>query len=184
MLNLALELLRELRECGAEIEAADGTLRVTAPAGVLTEDLKTRIASFKPTLLELLDRAVNLLNLRGVRLIQNGQRMVVALWRDADGREICEALEVVGLVGAEVLYLDDPEAEIPERYRQFVPEYVTDLWVRQGLLATPAERLEAEARARFLNRLFDTQGTSSEPSRITSATVLHGMLARRKPRRP
>jgi hypothetical protein len=150
---------------------------------VLAEDLKNRIVSGKPRLLELVDRAVDLLNLRGARLMRNKDRTVIAIWRDADSRELREALEVAGLADAEVLYLDDPEAAIPERYCHFVPEYMTELWAKQGFLATPAERLEAEAKARVLNRLFDTLGTFPEPSSITGTTVLHGMLARHGPPR-
>ncbi|MFB3896241.1 MAG: hypothetical protein ACE14V_08060 [bacterium] len=66
---------------------------------------------------------------------------------------------------------------IPEQYRRFVPEYVKNIWAAQGLLASPAERLEAAAKAKLLNRLFDALGSSPRPSRITAATVLHGMLA-------
>ncbi len=183
MLSPALDLLRELRDCGALIEVNDATLRVTAPTGALSDHLRTEIVAQKPQLLQLLDNAVYLLNDHGVRLIDYGGRMVAAVWRDTDGREVRDALEVVGLGDAEVLYLDDPEANIPGRYRQFVPKYVADIWTAQGLPATPAQRLRAEAKARLINRVFDTFGTSPSPSRITGATVLHGMLARRKPSR-
>ncbi len=181
MLNPALELLREIRSSGAMIGAVDGTLRVTAPPGLLTDAVKNRIATLKPQLLALVDDAVDLLCHRGVRLIGDRGRIAIGIWRDAKDEGLHQALEVAGFGDCEVVYLDDPAADIPERYRRFVPEYVKNIWAAQGLLATPSERLEAEAKASFLNRLFDALGTSPQPSRITGAAVLHGMLAKRKP---
>ena len=180
MLKPALDLLRELRQLGAEIETQDSALQVIASAGVLTDEIKQQLAFRKTEMLALFAHSIRLLNRRGVRLINRDGRTVLALWRDADGREVRDALEAVGHDGAEVLYLDDPEADVPERYRQFVPEYVKAIWARAGLLATPTERLEAEAKARHINRLFDALGTSPRPSRITGATVLHGLLKKRK----
>jgi TubC N-terminal docking domain len=180
MLRVASDLLRRLRDGGAELEIINGSLRVTVPEGVLTDELKRQLVELKPQLLELISSALQLLNRRGARLIQNVDRTVIGLWHDADGREVREALDVVGLGAADVLFLDDPESDIPERYRQFVPEYVKEIWSRQGLLASPAERLEAEARARYLNRLFDTFGTVPGRSHITATTVLQGMLAKKE----
>lgn len=184
MLDQARELLRELRNCGARIDLGDGTLRVTAAAGILTEDLKDRISGQKVELMQLVAAALDLLNTRGVRLVRLNDQVVVGIWRDADGREVREALDAVGLGHAEVYHLEDPESDIPHRYRQFVPDYVNRIWEEQGLLATTSERLEAEAKARFLNRMTNALGSMPRPSRITGATVLHGMLARRKQTRP
>lgn len=181
MLSAASDLLRQLRDHGARLEIFDGTLRVTAPEGLLNDDLKRRLVKLKPQLLGLINAAVDLLNCRGARLIRNGDRTVIGLWRDAGGREIREALDVVGLGAADVLDLDDPQSDIPDRYRQFVPDYVKEMWSRQGLLVSPAERLEAEVKARYLNRLFSTLGTAPSRSHITAAIVLHGMLAKKKP---
>jgi hypothetical protein len=185
VLEDALELLRELRRRGAHVELGEGTLRVTAPAGMLTEELTNRISAQKQAVMQLVAGAVDLLNTRGVRLVRQKDRLVVGIWRDADGREVREALDVVGLGHIEVHHLEDPGSDIPYRYRQFVPEYVKQIWAEKGLPATASERLEAEAKARYLNRMTDTLGSMPRPSRITGATpVLHGMLARRKQTRP
>lgn len=173
MLSAAQALVQELRRSGAEVDVEDGILRVTAPPGVLTHEIKLELAERKAEVLALFTESIQLLNQRGVRIISR-DGSAFALWRDADGREVRDALEALGHGDAQVLYLDDPVANIPERCRQFVPEYVKSIWAGQGLLASPAERLEAEARAMFLNRLFDTLGTAPSPSRITGATVLHG----------
>ena len=180
MLSTASDLLHLLRDGGAELEIIDGKLRVTAPDGVLTDEVKRRLVNLKPQLLELISGALDLLNRRGARLIPKGDQTAIGLWHDADGREVREALHVVGLGAAEVLLLDDPGSDIPARYREFVPEYVKEIWSRQGLLASPAERLEAESKARCLNQLFDTLGTAHSRSHITAATVLHGLLAKKK----
>ena len=180
MLSDASDLLRRLRDHGTDLRMLNGRLRVTAPEGHLTDELKRQLVELKPQLLALMTAAVELLNRRGAQLIQNGKRMVIGLWRDADDREVREALDMAGLGQAEVLYLDDPESDIPDQYRQSAPEYVRTIWAKQGLLASPAERLKAEAKARYLNRLFDTLGTAPGRSHITAATVLHGMLAAKK----
>ncbi len=180
MLVRAEGLLHRLRDGGAHIEVGDNTLRVTAPAGVLTADLQKEVVAHKAYMLDVVVEAVELLNRCGARLIKQGDRVVVGTWRDADGPEVRDALDVVGLGDVKVAHLDDPEACIPDCYRQYVHKHVSEIWARQGLLATPAERLEAERKARFLNRLFDTWGTSPRSSRIKAATVLHGMLRRKQ----
>lgn len=186
MLMRAEALLHRLRDGGAHIEVSHDALRIVAPPGVLTSDLQKDVVAHKAYMLDVVTEAVELLNGRGARLIRTGGQIVIGLWRDADGPAVRDALDVVGLGDAKVAHLDDSEACIPDRYRQYVPEYVSEIWERQGLLATPAERLEAERKARFLNQVFDTCGTSPRPSRITAATVLHGMLRKkqrsRKPR--
>jgi len=180
MLSTGPDLLHLLRDGGAELEIIDGKLRVTAPDGVLTDEVKRQLVELKPQLLELISGALDLLNRRGARLIPKGARTAIGLWHDADGREVREALHVVGFGAAEILFLDDPESDIPARYREFVPECVKESWSRQGLLASPAERLEAESKARYLNRLFDTLGTAGSRSHIAGTTVLHGLLAKKK----
>jgi len=78
------------------------------------------------------------------------------------------------LGGAEVQYLDDPDADIPSRYREFVPPRIQEIWDEQGILGTPEERIEAERKARRINAVFDHLCTSPYPSRITAETLLHG----------
>lgn len=179
MLTTALELVRYLRRSGGEIDVDDGALCVNAPAGVLTEEIKNELVTHKADILSSFSQSIHLLNERGVRLVSSDGR-TVALWRDADGREVRDALDAVGLGDAKVEYLEDPEAEIADRYRQFIPEYVRSIWSQQGLLATPAERLRAEAKARYINRFFNALGPRYRPSRVLPSTVLHGMLAVKK----
>lgn len=178
MLMPALDLVRELRRAGMRITVVEGTLHVTAPAGVLSEALKQELVSRKAELMALFVNAVALLNKRGVRMFYQDGRLVVALWREADGREVRDAIVAVAHGESEVRFLNDPEADIPERYRRFVPTCVKEVWDAQGLPSTAAARLEVEAKARYLNRLFDSLGTAPGSSRITARTVLHGMLAK------
>lgn len=179
MLSAALELVRYLRRSGAEIDVEAGNLKVTAPAGVLTEEIKQELVTRKGEVLALFTEAIRLLNERGVRIISRDGR-TFGLWRDADGREVRDALDALGLGDAKVEYLEDPDADVADRYRQFVPEYVKAIWLRQGLLATPAERLQAEAKARRINAFFNSLGPAYRTKGVTVTTVLHGLLAAKK----
>jgi hypothetical protein len=176
MLNPVLQLFDELHDAGVRFEVTEGELHVTAPLSLLTDELKQEIAANKDHLLELVGGATNVLNRYGVRLIAGA----VGLWRVADCPEVRRALKAVGLGGAEVQYLDDPDADIPSRYPEFVPPRIQQIWDEQGVLGTPEGRIEAERKARRINAVFDELGTSPLPSRITAETVLHGELARRK----
>jgi hypothetical protein len=176
VLNRALELFDELDALGVCFEAAEGELHVTAPCGVLTDELKQEIVANKEVLLDVVGRATDLLNRYGVRIIGDA----VGLWRVADRPEVRRALKAAGLGGAEVRYLDDADADIPNRYREFVPLRVQQVWDDERVLGTPEERIEAERKARRINALFDELGTCPIPSRTTAETVLHGMLARKR----
>jgi hypothetical protein len=179
MLSAALELVRYLRRSGAELDVEDSNLEVTAPAGVLTEEIKQELVARTGEVLVLFTEAIQLLNERGVRLISpDGKR--VAMWRDADGREVRDALDAIGLGDAKVEHLENPDADIAERYRQFIPKYVEAIWSRQGLLATPTERLLAETKARRINAFFNSLGPAYRTKGVTAATVLHGLLAAKK----
>jgi hypothetical protein len=172
-----LDLVRELHSLGAEIDRVEGKLSITAPGGVLTEEIRQEIGAHKSQILALLSESLSLLDERGVRIIRRDGKDIFALWRDADGRDVRDALDALGHSDTEVVYLDDPEVDISARYREFVPEYVKAKWERAGLLATPMQRIEAEAKARRLRRL-SVALRASRPSRLTAATVLHGMLAK------
>jgi hypothetical protein len=165
LLNAASDLLLRLRDCGARVDVIGETLQVASPVG-LTKVLKEQVVALKPQLLKLLADSVELLNHRGARLVNHDGRTTIGIWRDAHSQQVREALDALGLGAAEVFYLDDPESDIPWRYREFVSEYVKAIWAKQGLLASPAERLKAAAKARYLNRLFDTLGTG--PGRVAS----------------
>jgi hypothetical protein len=174
----ALELFDELDARGARFEAVAGELHVTAPCGVLTDELKQEIAVNKDVLLDVVGLATVLLNRYGVRLIGGA----VGMWRVADRPEVRRALKAVGLGAAEVRYLDDPDADVPDRYREFVPLLIQQIWDDERVLGTPEERIEAERKARRINAVFDQLGAFPHSSQITADTVLHGMLAhKRKP---
>jgi hypothetical protein len=176
VLGPALDLIRNLRRAGAQIEADGDNLRVTAVPGVLTESMKAELVARKTEILTLFGEAVRLLNERGARLIPRDGGNVVALWHDADGCDVRDALDAIGAGEVEMVYLDDVNADIPNRYRQFVPGYVSRIWAARGLPATGPQRIEAAARAHYINRFFDTYGTSPRRSGITMETLLHGLL--------
>ncbi len=179
MLNSTAKLVAEICQAGAKIEVVGDNLRVSAPSGVLTEEAKLQLIGQKPLVLELAARALDILDERGICLLDYSGIAVVAMWRDADGPEVRAALGFVDLGTAEVRYLDDPDVWVPEHYRRLVPQYVRDLWRQRRLAITPDLKVCAELKARRINAFFDTFGTSPQPSRITAATVLHGMLARK-----
>jgi hypothetical protein len=52
----ALSLYHDLKERGVILEAQGEYLKVDAPAGVVTEEVKSALVEFKPTLLEFLSR--------------------------------------------------------------------------------------------------------------------------------
>jgi hypothetical protein len=176
MLNHALQVFDELHDAGVRFKVTEGELQVTAPRGLLTDELKQAIAANKAQLVELIESATGVLNRYGVQMIGSA----VGLWRVADLPEVRRALKALGLGDAEVRYLDDPGVDIPNELREFVPPRIQQTWDDQGVLGTPQERIEAEGKARWINAIFDELGTSPTPSRITAETVLHGELARRK----
>lgn len=178
MLGRPLDFLRRIRRAGAQIEVDGESLRVKAAPGMLTDAVKQKLVALKPEIIALFADAFRLLNERGVRLVSRSGGVAFAIWRDADGREVHGALDLIGHGETELLYLDDFDADIPDRYREFVPQYVNRIWAARGLPATGPQRIEAAARARRLNLFFDTYGTSPHRSRITTETALHGMLRR------
>jgi hypothetical protein len=176
MLNQAVELFDELHHAGVRFKVIGGELQVTAPRGVLTDELRQEIVANKAQLVELVGGATDLLKSYGVQIIG----IAIVLWQVADVPEVRRALKAVGLGDAEVRYLDDPDADIPSGYREFVPLRIQQMWDDQRTLGTPQERIEAERKARRINTIFDESGASRRPSRITGKTVLHGELARQK----
>jgi hypothetical protein len=171
MLNV-LEFFDQLYDCGVRLEAADGKLQAIAPSGVLTDELRQEIAANKNQLLGIIAGATGVLNRYGARIIGTA----IGLWRVADVPEVRRALKAIGRGEVEVRYLDDPDADVPSRYREFVPPLVQQIWNEQGVLGTPQQRITAEWKARVINATFDRLGTSPTPSRITAETVLHGEL--------
>jgi hypothetical protein len=52
----ALSLYHDLKERGVILEAQGEYLKVDAPVGIVTEEVKTALVAFKPTLLRLLSQ--------------------------------------------------------------------------------------------------------------------------------
>ncbi len=138
-----------------------------------------------------LARASAVLNRGGVRLMQLDGVTTIGIWSDLDGPEVRKALRVFGSDGLPVRYLDG--AAVPMRYKlrrvegEPVPQSVLlemerslrEPWnVRDRLLQEMGwcskANSWAEWKAARLNRLFQEQGVTGRPGRITAATVLHG----------
>jgi hypothetical protein len=119
----------------------------------------------------------------------------IGIWSDLDGPEVRKALRVFGSDGLPVRYLDG--AAVPMRYKlrrvegEPVPKSVLlemernlrEPWkVRDRLLQEMGwcskANSWAEWKAASLNRLFQEQGVTGRPGRITAATVLHGETQR------
>jgi len=58
---------------------------------------------------------VDLLNERGVRLMEWAGGTTLGIWRDEDCREVREAIACLGLGHRPIRHLEDPS--VPERYR-------------------------------------------------------------------
>ena len=142
-----------------------------------------------------LARASAVLNRGGVRLMQLDGVTTIGIWSDLDGPEVRKVLRVFGSDGLPVRYLDG--AAVPMRYKlrrvegEPVPQSVLlemerslrEPWkVRDRLLQemgwSSAANSWAEWKAARLNRLFQQQGVTGRPGRITAATVLHGETQR------
>jgi len=138
-----------------------------------------------------LSRASAVLNRAGVRIMALEGGATIGLWSDLDGPEVRAALRTFGSDRLPFRYLDG--AGVPMRYKvrraegEPVPmnvlaameQHPAEPWkVRDRMLnemgwcskGTPW----AEWKAAALNRLFQEQGVSRKPGRITAATVRHG----------
>lgn len=140
---------------------------------------------------EKLARASAVLNLAGVRIMALEGGATIGVWSDLDGPEVRAALRAFGSDRLPVRYLDG--AGIPMRYklRRAVGEpvpmnvlnemerHLADPWkIRDRMLNEIGWRSKvmdwAEWKAAALNRLFQEQGATGKPGRITAATVRHG----------
>jgi hypothetical protein len=140
---------------------------------------------------EELARASAVLNRAGVRLMQLDGVVTIGIWSDLDGPEIRDALRTLGSGQIPVRYLDT--AGVPPQYKlrrvegEPVPMNVlgemerhpNEPWkVRDQTLQGMEWRSQpiswADWKAEALNRLFQNQGVTKRPGRITAATVRHG----------
>lgn len=143
-----------------------------------------------------LARASAVLNRAGIRLMQLDGVTTIGIWSDLDGREIRKALRTFGSDQLPVRYLDG--AGVPVRYKlrrvagEPVPMNVLaemerhpeEPWkVRDRMLQEMGWCSQAsswaEWKAAALNRLFQQQGVTGRPGRITAATVRHRGRARK-----
>ena len=138
-----------------------------------------------------LARASAVLNRAGVRIMALEGGGTIGVWSDLDGPEVRAALRTFGSDGMPVRYLDG--AGVPMRYKvrrvdgEPVPmnvlaameQHPADPWkVRDRMLNEMGWCSKgipwAEWKAAALNRLFQEQGVTRKPGRITAATVRHG----------
>lgn len=148
------------RERGPEVETALSTLRArkaealallaVPPISESAVDEVTRWA------------AVDLLNRAGARQFFLGGVYTIGLWQDADCPELRAAIQTVHRGGAQVVHLED--RRVPDKYRQHRPP---------GPKGETASQAWAEWKAGMLNRLFERQGATGQPGRITAGTVRH-----------
>ena len=138
-----------------------------------------------------LARASMVLNRAGVRLMQLEGVAAIGIWSDLDGPELRRALRTFGADQLPIRYLDG--AGVPARYKlrrvagepvpmnvlaemerhQDEPWKVRDRMLRE-IRWCPMATSWAEWKAGALTRLFQEQGVTGRPGRITAATVLHG----------
>jgi hypothetical protein len=135
--------------------------------------------------------ARRLLNRAGVRIMTLESGATIGVWSDLDGPEIRAALRTPGNVGLPVRYLDG--AGVPMHYKaRRVEGEPVPVSVLSELERQPAEPWKvrdrvlnemgwcskgiawADWKAAALNRVFQEQGTSGQPGKITAATVRHG----------
>ena len=143
-----------------------------------------------------LARASTVLNRAGVRLMQLDGVTTMGIWSDLDGPVIRRALRTYGSDQLPVRYLDG--AGVPIRYKlRRVPGEPVPMNVLIEMEKHPEEPWKvrcrmlqemgwgsapsswAEWKASALNRLFQQQGVTGRPGRITAATVRHGKRARK-----
>jgi len=138
-----------------------------------------------------LARASAVLNRAGVRIMALEGGATIGVWSDLDGPEVRAALRTFGSDRLPVRYLD--WAGVPMRYKlRRVDGEPVPINVLAAMEQHPAEPWKvqdrmlnemgwcskgtpwAEWKAAALNRLFQEQGVSRKPGRITAATVRHG----------
>jgi hypothetical protein len=77
-------LLEDLRARGVELSAQGNRLRVEAPAGLLTPELRQALVTYKPALLKLLEASAHLE--RSFELLELAGRLGWPLLADTDGQ--------------------------------------------------------------------------------------------------
>lgn len=138
-----------------------------------------------------LARASGVLNRAGVRIMALEGGGTIGVWSDWDGPKVRAALRTFGSDRLPVRHLD--WAGVPMRYKvRRVDGEPVPMNVLAEMERNPAEAWKvrdrmlnemgwcskgtawAEWKAAALNRLFQEQGVTGKPGRITAATVRHG----------
>jgi hypothetical protein len=194
------EALSAIRRVGT-VENHAGNLRLRFPetaASELQPTVETLRTSKAEALAILSDpdpaelaRAGAVLNRAGIRIMALEGSATIGVWSDLDGPEVRAALRTFGSELLLIHYLDG--AGVPMRYKvrwvdgEPVPmnvlaameQHPADPWkVRDRMLSEMGWCAKgtpwAEWKAAALNRLFQEQGATGKPGRITAATVWHG----------
>ena len=138
-----------------------------------------------------LARVSAIVNRAGIRIMALGGGATIGVWSDLDGPGVRAALQALGMSGLPVRYLDGDGVPMRYKLRRVEGEPVP-MNVLAEMERHPAEPWKArdrmlnemgwcskgipwaEWKAAALNRLFQEQGTTGKPGRITAATVRHG----------
>ena len=142
-----------------------------------------------------LARASAVIREAGVRIMQLDGVTTIGIWSDRDGLKLRIALSAFGSNGVPIRYLDG--AGIPMRYKlRRVEGEPVPLTVLAEMERSPREPWKVrdrmlhdmgwdsgacswpEWKAVQLNRLFQQQGVTRRPGRITAETVRHGEISR------
>jgi hypothetical protein len=168
----ASELLQDLLAKGMAVQRRGDKIRITAPQGSITPEMRQQLADLKPAILRLLDAeqsepahgqvgeagaqwaarsgAVDILNATKVRISEAAGQVVVSIPAATDNPEVRAAVQLL--------------------YRGRLPV------IRTEQRTNPEENKRvswAQWKARALGEIFREHGTTGEPGRITAATVAH-----------
>jgi len=197
----APSLLANLRAAGVSICAEDGDLVVEAQSGKVSTDVRAALGQNKAELLLLLAapaepadpetavriRARKLLNGTGVRIMILNGVSSIGVWSDLDEPEIRESLRSLGHELTPVRYLDGTGIPMQYKLREVKGEPVpmavliemerkpaAPCTVRERLICSPEGVGWHRWKAAAVNRLFEAQGVTGQPGRITAETIKHG----------
>ncbi len=139
-----------------------------------------------------LARASGVLNRAGVRILRLEGGATIGVWSDLDGPEVRSALRAFGSDRLPVRYLDGAGipmrrklrrvegAPVPMNVLAEMERHPADPWKARDRMLTEMGWCSkgipwAEWKAAALNRLFQEQGVTGKPGRVTAATVRHGV---------
>jgi|SRR5579862_636007 len=123
------QLLADLKGRGIVLTVEGGRLHYLCAAGLITEEEKARLGTYKLEVMDLLRaEAIMLLNAVGARIMSVGAGFAIGTWADLVGPEIKAALHAVDMGGLPVRYLDGtaipPEYQVRWVAGEPVPQHV------------------------------------------------------------